>query len=250
MLSAKPWKLDRVILLLAGISFCASIMILAGTVALHFVSHGKPDKNSLPYLVVVTLTIHGSILLGTGLVLWWYHLNWREAFGFSMPNRGSTVLLGLLTGIAFLPVGLSLQFVSIQIMTRFRLNPHEQQAVETLQNADSWDSRIYLIVFTILVAPVAEEILFRGVLYPAIKQGGYPRTAMWGTAILWATVHLSLPVFLPLLVLGLALAYLYEKTNNLLAPITAHAVFNAINVTFLYFGDDISQTIGRWLHHA
>ena len=250
MLSAKPWKLDRVILLLAGILFCASIMILAGTVVLHFVSHGKPDKNSLPYLVVVTMGIHGSILLGTGLVLWWYHLGWREAFGFSRRNRGSTVLLGLLTGIAFLPVGLSLQFVSVQAMTRLQVKTHEQQAVETLQNAESWDSRIYLIVFTVLVAPVAEEILFRGVLYPAIKQGGYPRTAMWVTSLIWAAIHLSLAIVLPLFVLGLALAYLYEKTNNLLAPITAHAVFNAVNVAFLYFGDDLSQAIGRWLHHA
>src|SRR5258708_37170105 len=98
MLSAKPWKLDRVILLLAGILFCASIMILAGTAVLHFFSHGKPDKNSLPYLVVVTMGIHGSILLRTGLVLSWDHLGWREAFGFSRHNRGLSLLLGLLAG--------------------------------------------------------------------------------------------------------------------------------------------------------
>src|SRR5882672_4331203 len=115
MLSAKPWKLDRVILLLAGISFFFSITFVM-ILVVHFVSHGKPDENSLPYLVLTTMNINGSILLGTGLFFWWYHLDWREAFGFSMPNRGSTVLLGLLAAIAFLPVGLSLQFVSIQIM--------------------------------------------------------------------------------------------------------------------------------------
>jgi len=249
-LSAKPWNLDRVVLALAGILFCACILFLAGAGVLHFVSHGKPDKNSLLYLMVVTMAIHGSILVGTGLVLWWYHVGWGEAFGFSMRNWRSVILLGLLAAIAFLPVGLSLQFVSAQIMTRLQLETHEQPAVETLENAESWESRVYLIVFTILVAPVAEEILFRGVLYPAIKQGGYPRTAMWATALVWAAIHMTAAIVLPLFVLGLALAYLYEKTNNLLAPITAHAVFNAINVAFLYFGDDVSQTIGRWLHHS
>ncbi len=250
MLSAKPWKLDRVMLLLAGIAFFFSISLLVAGAAEHFAPHGKLDENSLPYLVLITMSIHGSILLGTGLFFWWYHLDWREVFGFSMPNRGSSVLLGLLAAVLFLPVGWSLQFVSFQIMTRLHLNPQEQQAVETLQNAQSWDSRIYLIVFTILVAPVAEEILFRGVLYPAIKQGGYPRIAWWGTAIFFAAIHGSVAIFLPLFVLGLALAWLYEKTNNLLAPITAHAAFNAINVVFLYLGDDMSQAINRWLHHS
>jgi membrane protease YdiL (CAAX protease family) len=250
MLSTKPWKLDRVILLLMGTVVCFSFFGLVVAGARHFSPHGRLDENSLPYLVLITLSIHGSILIGTGWFLWWYHLDWREAFGFSMPNRGSTLLLGLLAAVVFLPVGLSLQYASIQIMTRFHLEPHEQQAVETLQNAQTWDSRIYLTVFTILIAPVAEEILFRGILYPAIKQGGYPRVALWGTALFFAAIHGSLTVFLPLLVLGLALAYLYEKTNNLLAPITAHAVFNAINVAFLYFASDKAQALGRWLHHA
>jgi membrane protease YdiL (CAAX protease family) len=250
MLSAKPWNLDRVVLALAGILFCACIIFLAGAVALHFVSHGKPDKDSLLNLVVVTMAIHGSILVGTGLVLWWYHVGWGEAFGFSMLNWKSVVVLGLLAAVAFLPVGLSLQFVSARIMTQLQLKTREQAAVETLENAESLETRVYLIVFTILVAPVAEEILFRGILYPAIKQAGYPRTAMWATALVWAVIHMTAAIVLPLFVLGLALAYLYEKTNNLLAPITAHAVFNAINVAFLYFGDDLSQAIDHWLHHS
>ena len=40
-------------------------------------------------------------------------------------------------------------------------------------------------------------------------------------------------IFLPLFVLALALTWLYEKTDNLLAPITAHALFNAVNFTLL-----------------
>jgi hypothetical protein len=99
--------------------------------------------------------------------------------------------------------------------------------------ASSWWDRLALGVTAILLAPVAEEIFFRGVLYPAIKQAGFPRVAWWGTALFFAVVHVNLVTFVPLTVLALALIALYERTDNLLAPITAHAMFNALNFTTL-----------------
>jgi membrane protease YdiL (CAAX protease family) len=85
----------------------------------------------------------------------------------------------------------------------------------------------------VLLVPPAEEILFRGILYPWIKQAGYPRLALWGTALVFAGVHFNLVSFLPLAAFALVLAALYERTNNLLAPITAHALFNTLNFLLL-----------------
>jgi len=87
----------------------------------------------------------------------------------------------------------------------------------------------------IVLAPVGEELLFRGLLYPWIKQAGFPRMALWGTAILFAAIHINLVLFVPLLVLALALTALYEWSDNLLAPIVAHSVFNALNLALLHF---------------
>jgi membrane protease YdiL (CAAX protease family) len=116
-----------------------------------------------------------------------------------------------------------------------------QQAVDMLQKTDTWESRAYFIVFSIVIAPAAEEILFRGVLYPAVKQAGFPRTALWGTALLFAAIHWYLPIFLSLTALGLALALLYELTNNLLASITAHGLFNAVNIVVLFHQNSSPQ---------
>lgn len=249
MLSEKPWKLEQVILLLAGILVCFSFISLTGAVVLHLYGQEKPDLSSLPAIIVGTMSIQGSILFGTGLVVWWYRLNWKEAFGFSTRNAPYAILLGWLAAVAFVPISYLLQFDSFELLTRLHFKTPEQQAVLTLQNAQSWDSRIYFIAFTVLVAPLAEELLFRGVLYPVIKQSGFPRIAWWSTALLFGAIHLNLVNFFPLVVLGLALVWLYEITNNLLASITAHAVFNAINVTVLYFGGDISHFFNHWLRH-
>jgi hypothetical protein len=87
---------------------------------------------------------------------------------------------------------------------------------------------IYFGVVAIVVAPVVEEILFRGILYPAIKELGRPRLALWGTAILFALSHENAMSLLPLTFLALVLTWLYERTDNLLAPIAA--VQNRCNV--------------------
>jgi membrane protease YdiL (CAAX protease family) len=146
-----------------------------------------------------------------------------------------------------------LQWISLAIISLLHFNSADQAAVLTLQGAQSWDTRAYLIAFTVLVAPVAEEVIFRGIIYPTIKQSGHPKIALWLTSFLFALIHGNVPIFLPLLVLALALTFLYEVTDNLLASITAHAVFNGINVVQLYFGEDLSQLWGRWyqylLHH-
>jgi len=57
--------------------------------------------------------------------------------------------------------------------------------------------------------------------------------ALWGTALFFAVSHANLMAFLPLTFFGLVLALLYEATDNLLAPITTHALFNAVNLVML-----------------
>jgi membrane protease YdiL (CAAX protease family) len=78
-----------------------------------------------------------------------------------------------------------------------------------------------------------EELVFRGVIYPAIKQRGYPSLALWGTSLFFAFSHNNMMIFLPLTVLAIILTFLYETTRNLLAPILTHSLFNAVNFSFL-----------------
>jgi hypothetical protein len=88
-------------------------------------------------------------------------------------------------------------------------------------------------VFTVIIGPVAEEFIFRGLLYPFIKQRGWPGLAWFGVSFLFALVHWDAAAFVPLFLLALVLTWLYETTDTLLAPITAHALFNAANLVLL-----------------
>src|SRR5439155_16515048 len=110
----------------------------------------------------------------------------------------------------------------------------EQQAVHALRVANTWSNRLVLAVLALVLAPVVEETFFRGMLYPAIKQAGFRRLALWGVSLLFACVHSNAVSFVPLLVLAILLTALYERTGNLLAPISAHALFNGLNFVLLY----------------
>jgi membrane protease YdiL (CAAX protease family) len=87
-----------------------------------------------------------------------------------------------------------------------------------------------VVVAVVILAPIAEEIFFRGVVFNAWLREGGRRWAYIGSAALFAAIHLSLLSLLPIFLLGLALAWVYERTGNLLAPIAMHATVNGISV--------------------
>src|SRR4029079_1566506 len=97
----------------------------------------------------------------------------------------------------------------------------------------SWSQRIFFGVIAILLAPLVEELLFRGILYPALKQKGYRRLALWGASLFFALTHSNVPTFIPLTFLAIILTLLYEETNTLLMPILTHSLFNAANYYWL-----------------
>jgi len=66
-----------------------------------------------------------------------------------------------------------------------------------------------------------------------------------GTSLIFAATHANLMTFIPLVLLSLALIWLYEQTDNLLAPILAHSLFNAVNFFFLVAGQSLPAPIGR-----
>ncbi|MEO5716609.1 MAG: type II CAAX endopeptidase family protein [Luteolibacter sp.] len=82
----------------------------------------------------------------------------------------------------------------------------------------------------VLAAPVCEEIVFRGYFYPAAKKFAGPWAAGIFSALVFASAHGSLSALLPLFIFGCVLAFIYEKTGSLWAPIAVHFCFNGATV--------------------
>mgnify|MGYP002382398304 CR=1 FL=1 len=85
-----------------------------------------------------------------------------------------------------------------------------------------WTVRLVIALFAVVLAPVVEELVFRGILFPALRDAGWPRAAMAVASLGFGLIHGNAAAFLPLSALGGFLAWLYLRTGNLWAPILAH----------------------------
>ena len=207
-------------------------MVAVGLLHKFGVTGFKHDE-SFGNILAGTLSFQGASWLLIPFFLRQHGTDWVVAFGFRGPRLKRALLKALGFIVVVLPVVLLLQFVSIHALEKLGFPPDDQVAVKLLTDAKSVWTIAYLGVFAVVLAPVAEEFIFRGMLFPFVKQLGFPKLAWFGVSVLFALIHLNAPTFVPLFVFALALTWLYDRTDNLLAPITAHALFNAANLAVL-----------------
>ena len=98
-----------------------------------------------------------------------------------------------------------------------------------------WQVYAASLLLAVFLAPLSEEMIFRGILYPTLKQAGYPGTALWVTSLLFGAIHMNWIAFVPLTLFSLLLIWIYEKTGSLWASITAHSLFNFTSFAVLMF---------------
>jgi membrane protease YdiL (CAAX protease family) len=222
-----------VLRLLTGLfsSMLLGVLIVSGYESLA--KEAGQRQKDLFLFVVGVFSFHGVGLVLVDVFVRQHRTTWREAFGFGEPRWGRALALALIVGIVILPIAWSLMEVSAKVLSLFDMPVEQQQAVKVLQSAKNNMDFLYHGVAAILIAPFVEELVFRGILYPAIKGAGFRKLALWGTSMFFALTHGNLMIFVPLTVLAIILTFLYETTNNLLAPIVTHSFFNAANFAYL-----------------
>jgi membrane protease YdiL (CAAX protease family) len=150
------------------------------------------------------------------------------------PQRTSwsVVWIGLAVGVVTAIVAYTLNGIAAFLVGAE--DPVEQQL---LQDALTGGATLAIVaLLAVVVAPLVEEVLFRGVLFRSLMD----RTGVWVAAVLssalFAIVHVEVVVSQPvalvgLFTVGLVLAIAYRIVGNLWIPIIGHAVFNGISLS-------------------
>ena len=86
---------------------------------------------------------------------------------------------------------------------------------------------IYFLLACVL-APVFEEIVFRGYVYAGLRRVAAPRPAMLLGGLIFASVHMNAGAIIIITLIGILLCYLYERTRSLLPGMVAHGLHNAL----------------------
>jgi membrane protease YdiL (CAAX protease family) len=85
----------------------------------------------------------------------------------------------------------------------------------------------------LVVAPFAEEIIFRGVLLSSLSNRWGLFAGLVGSSVMFSAVHLSLVGFVPLLVAGALFGGLFIRSRSLWVAVAAHSAYNALSLLAL-----------------
>lgn len=158
---------------------------------------------------------------------------WTDAFG---TFSGGWPRVWLRTAVWTLPALIGawlLHWGCTQILDGFGISHDAQAAVDAVRRTTATWERVLLFTFAVVTAPIMEEVLFRGILWPILRDRGWRVAGALSVSILFALIHANLAAFLPLVFLGLFWTWLFEKTRDLTAPILSHAIFNGLNFAWL-----------------
>jgi membrane protease YdiL (CAAX protease family) len=165
----------------------------------------------------------------------WLGLRWRP---------GPPLLLGVMVGVAgvlatvvtgMFAYGLELAGVQEWLLQRLgHRDPSEamQDVVKAFDEVEDPTVLAMLCVTAVVVAPVTEEVIFRGYLYPVAKRFAGRGCAVLFSAGFFAMIHLNVMALLPLVFLATILVLAYEFSGSIWVPIGIHMVFNGITVFF------------------
>ena len=167
--------------------------------------------------------------------------------GFNKLHNG-----GLLSLYAFLILLVSMPFISLltqlnqllsfptwlnglEVLMR-NLEDSAEKTTLLLLSGESMLDYIANILFVGVIAAVAEEVFFRGVLQQLLERLFKNKSAaVWLAAFIFSAMHLQFYGFLPRLILGVLLGYLFIWSKNIWIPIVIHFLNNALVITFNFF---------------
>jgi membrane protease YdiL (CAAX protease family) len=215
---------------------CIAGLSLAAALLGHLTGRPAGGEPRPIDLAIGTSAMQAAVIIMVHLFLREHGVGWSDFLGLRGPRPGKAVLLALGVGVVVLPLTLALNAASAWVMdTMLHVTPEAQTTIKVMKVSPGLAQRFYFGTMSIVIAPLVEETIFRGILYPSVKQLGYPKAALFGTALLFAVIHGNLMTFVPLTFLAVVLALLYEATDNLLAPILTHSFFNAANFLLLIY---------------
>ena len=217
-----PWRVrDAVGALLAGLG--ASII---GALVV------RADGLSTLELFALILPLQS---LGTLAAAWWMARR-RGPVAQVLALRARW---GDLVGV---PVGAGLQIAAAMVAAVivnvfFEGEVPGQELVEDAEDAATWGMRLLVIIGLVVLGPLAEEVVFRGMMLPALLHRGR-RSAVIISSAVFALIHLVDPnaaLSVPFLfVLAVVLANARLRTGGLGRPMAIHAGFNLITVIAVF----------------
>ena len=186
-------------------------------------------RRLLPASTALDIVAFQGVLVAA--VGWWMRAKPRP-FGAPAPAR-AVLAQAALRWLAVLPILWFVSFAWQILLTALGHAPDFQAAIHLFLETDDPLRRASFVVFAVVVAPIAEEALFRGILLPLLVRRFGAAIGLGLVALGFAALHGDAGSFPGLAVLSVALSLAYARTGTILVPMAMHALFNAANLALI-----------------
>jgi len=165
-------------------------------------------------------------------------------FGLTGRRWAFFLVVGVLVGGLVIPVSILAERAAVEVASlvegqeaaQARVEDEHHDPLSRVLEVQRGAGRFWLIALLALAVPIGEEIYFRGVVYGGLRHRYGKGWALAGSTLFFGVVHQQVIHFLPIAMLGLVFALLYERTQSLIPPITVHAVNNMVAVLAQIYG--------------
>lgn len=229
-----------------GIFACAmviTVFVVQNVAAVLFLS--APIEGEAPQELTPRLAVIAVLLLQLPMLAVFYAARrfYPGHYASQLNNAELTVGVAFRQAVPLFLMCLPLIWIASLIWTHLltaleaagAIDTFEPQALITLfQDGGDPIAISLLVALAILLAPIVEEIVFRGCVYRFLKSQTTLLPAQILSGCVFSFMHWNLMSFVPLVIVGVFLARVYEKSGNLIVAIWFHAFFNAFSLLMLF----------------
>jgi membrane protease YdiL (CAAX protease family) len=225
-----------------GAALALGLLVAAGAVREALGGAARPPGGIGFSEIVTSIAAIAAIALALVLVVAGVEGDLRP-LGLARGGPPGAARAGLAVYVGVAALFVPAQYLSHAAFQALEIPPVPNPANDVLLQDDLAAHVAVVGILAALVAPIAEEVLFRGFLFGALRRRlGFAAAAL-GSALLFALVHPAVDR-LPIAILAVGLAFAYEKTGSLAAPIACHVANNAMGVGLLLAQRHVLRALG------
>lgn len=169
-----------------------------------------------------------SPLITTSFVTYYIIMKYQKKFELTIPFKVSNDF-NFLQYLKFIVMALGAAWLTSLVVGYIMDLLSGVVIFETpdFSTSDSLISNICLIIYAVIVAPVSEELIFRGLILGKLKQYGYVFATII-VSLLFALMHGNLPQSIPTFIVSLFLCWVTLQSNSIIPAISIHMINNAV----------------------
>ena len=177
-------------------------------------------------IAIIIFFVFNELLFLIALI--YFGIYFREEKNLFKTDK---IIKSIISFTLFIPLLFLISFIIQYVLPEYK----QQEIVLNFKSTLIEDKGILLHV--LILAPVVEEVIFRGYIYRILKSKLPIIFSMIISSTLFALIHYNVLSYILLFVLSIFLTYIYERNGSIICPIIIHSLFNLMMSILIIFGN-------------